>query len=123
VQDLFCAIWRRGPNGVAGPGGHYLLAAARNRAISHLRHDRLVERRAGWWRGIGTASRTDDLPHGAPLAGPDREPSRRAPEACREASMPCRAATDGGDPSLAAPDEHADIGHAMGISVKGSRIS
>src|SRR5262249_54796381 len=43
VQDLFCAIWtQRATWRPLGKVRHYLLVAARNRAISHLRHHRVV---------------------------------------------------------------------------------
>src|SRR5689334_8256180 len=45
VQDLFFALWQRPDQGSAPEiNRSYLYTAARNRAISYLRHERLQER-------------------------------------------------------------------------------
>lgn len=123
VQDLFCAIWcRRAEWYPVGQVRHYLLAAARNRAISHLRREGVAEQKVARWLVRGTASQADGLPgFGSSLPETDREAElAELADACRRAIQ-------------ALPERqrvvvvfrwqhgmsHAAIAHAMGISVKG----
>lgn len=48
VQDLFLRLWERGEQdpGALPTGRTYLYRAARNRALDHLKHERVVERTA-----------------------------------------------------------------------------
>jgi RNA polymerase sigma-70 factor (ECF subfamily) len=57
VQDLFFAIWQRPDRGAAPEISRtYLYTAARNRAISYLRHERIQER---WAAGEVVADRAE----------------------------------------------------------------
>lgn len=124
VQDLFCTLWqRRAEWDPPGRVRHYLLAAARNRALSHLRHRQMAERKTRRWSG---PMRVDDLPPGIgdPLAQPDRDVElRELADACRHAihALPERrraVVTLRWQHQMS----HADIAHALGISVKGVEI-
>lgn len=45
VQDLFLTLWRnREALDIHAPIAHYLFTAARNRALNHLKHERVVTR-------------------------------------------------------------------------------
>ncbi len=122
VQELFCAIWRqRADWRPSGRVRHYLLVAARNRAISHLRHGRVVEQQEERWLGVtGTAQEAPPAMGRRPTA-PDREVElSELAEACRRAihALPERqrlVVTLRWQHQMS----HADIGHALGISVKG----
>jgi len=124
VQDLFCALWqRRAEWDPPGRVRHYLLAAARNRALGHLRHRQMAERKAQRWSG---PARADDLPPGIgdPLPPPDRDVElRELADACRHAihELPERrraVVTLRWQHQMS----HAEIAHALGISVKGVEI-
>lgn len=122
IQDLFCAIWqRRAEWHPSGHIRHYLLIAARNRAISYLRHNQLVDQKARQWT-TRDASGGDDLPGmGHPLPGADRGAElAELADACRRAihALPERqrlVVTLRWQHNMS----HAEIGHALGISVKG----
>lgn len=89
VQDLFAKLWeRRGDWEVRGTVRSYLYSAARNRALSELRHGRVVARwEAGTLREIGargpagTAAdervRTDELARALSRAIEHLPPRRR----------------------------------------------
>lgn len=120
VQDLFCAVWsRRAEWEPEGRVRYYLLAAARNRALHHLRHRQMAERKAQRWTGAGGA---DELPAiGEESAAPDRgvELAELA-EACRRAihALPERrraVVTLRWQHQMS----HAEIARMLGISVKG----
>jgi len=87
VQDLFLHLWdTRGPRDGLRLSRPYLYAAARNRALKHLRHRRVVE---AW---IDRASREEasasDTPEDLYLRGELEDALRRAieelPNRCRE---------------------------------------
>jgi RNA polymerase sigma-70 factor (ECF subfamily) len=87
VQDLFLHLWdTRGPRDGLRLSRPYLYAAARNRALKHLRHRRVVE---AW---IDRASREEAPPSDTPedlyLRGELEDALRRAieelPNRCRE---------------------------------------
>ncbi|HEU4589174.1 MAG TPA: RNA polymerase sigma-70 factor [Gemmatimonadales bacterium] len=121
VQDLFCTLWqRRAEWEPQGRVRHYLLAAARNRALSYLRHRRMAEQKARRWTGPGQADTL--LPGlGDPLARPDRDVElREFADACHRAihALPERrraVVTLRWQHQMT----HAEIAHALGISVKG----
>jgi RNA polymerase sigma-70 factor (ECF subfamily) len=123
VQDLFCAIWhRREEWRPSGRVRHYLLVAARNRAISYLRHEQVAERQTRGWFGAGASARADDPPAmGRRFAEPDQDAeAAELAEACREAihALPERqrlVVTLRWQHRLS----HGEIAHALGISVKG----
>lgn len=124
VQDLFCALWRqRAEWKPAGRVRHYLLAAARNRAITHLRHRKVVDQSARRW--TGRVGRDDDIPGmGSRVPRPDRDLElAELAEACRRAihALPERrrlAVTLRWQHQMT----HAEIAHALGISVKGVEV-
>jgi RNA polymerase sigma-70 factor (ECF subfamily) len=121
VQDLFTALWhRRAEWEPTGRVRHYLIAAARNRALSHLRHASMADRKSRSW--TGPAGEGDELPG----MGAGVEPTDRGVElgeladACREAihRLPERrrmVVTMRWQHQMT----HAEIAHALGISVKG----
>jgi RNA polymerase sigma-70 factor, ECF subfamily len=118
VQELFCALWeRRAEWNPPGRIRHYLLAAARNRSISYLRHLRVALRTSRRWAG------TDDESPGMGhrTSSPDRDLEiAELTRACRQAihTLPERR-------RLVIifrwqhQMTHAEIAHALGISVKG----
>ena len=124
VQDLFCALWRRREEWEPeGPIRNYLLAAARNRAISHLRHRRMATHKAREWAGpAGGDERPPGM--GRPIATPDRDLElRELSEACRRAihQLPERrrlVLTLRWQHQMS----HAEIARLLGISVKGVEI-
>ncbi|MFI5230285.1 MAG: RNA polymerase sigma-70 factor [Gemmatimonadales bacterium] len=117
VQDLFFVLWTTrdrlpAPRSFRG----YLFAAARNRALHHLRHRAVVQR---WSARVDTHAEVAGT--GAPLPGPDEalqadERSRAIQRAVAQLPPRTRVAF-----VLRWEHEmsHADIATAMGISVKG----
>lgn len=124
VQDLFCALWRQRAEWTPqGRVRHYLLAAARNRALSWLRHRRIVDRNA--WRWHGSAAQGDGLPGmGDQPARPDRSAeAAELTEACRRAihALPERrrlVVTLRWQHQMT----HAEIARVLGISVKAVEV-
>ncbi len=124
VQDLFCALWhRRADWQPVGRVRHYLLVAARNRALKYFRDREVVERHARRWTGAAAAG---DAPPamGAGATCPDREAElAELADACRRAvhALPERRRL-----IVTLRWEHqmtyAEIAHALGISVKGVEV-
>jgi RNA polymerase sigma-19 factor, ECF subfamily len=117
VQELFLTLWsQRDRVAIRGPIGPYLFAAARNRALKHLRHLAVVQRLAldtvGDQPPPGMGEQPvpiDELVEHAESVRTLREAIASLPERSRlalvlrwEHHMP-----------------HADVADAMGISVKG----
>lgn len=123
VQDLFCALWNQRaewdpPGGIRG----YLLVAARNRAISHLRRREVAQRGARRWTDRSDAEDNVPGPRGSTTPDRDAELAELA-EACRRAihRLPERqrlVVTLRWQHHLS----HAEIARAMGISVKGVEV-
>lgn len=110
VQDLFLALWeKRGGGSAPELTTAYLFTAARNRALKHIRHRRVVE---------GYEERAAVWPEQAP--GADEEVRRREtaeaieeaiaelPDRCREIFLLSRRQNM----------SYAEIATALGISVK-----
>jgi RNA polymerase sigma-70 factor, ECF subfamily len=120
VQDLFCSIWRqRADWAPEGQVRHYLLASARNRSITWLRHQRVVRRGASRWHAFAAAGEV--LPGmGASPTAPDRSAeSAEMIEQCRQAihTLPERqrlVVTLRWQHQMS----HGEIGRMLGISVK-----
>jgi len=122
VQDLFCTLWRRHAEWQpAGRVRHYLLAAARHRAVSHLRHRQVVQREASRWTSPPASQGDPELP------GMGRQPpSPHREVVLAEVTEACRRAIH------ALPERrrlvvilrwehhmtHAEIARELGISVK-----
>lgn len=117
VQDLFCALWRRreGWTPLGGVRG-YLFAAARHRALSHLRHEEVVERattrcrEAGLSPALGTAGVDGALAaETSQIGSAYRCAVQRLPERTRVA------VTLRWEHGMS----HAEIARVLGVSVKG----
>jgi RNA polymerase sigma-70 factor (ECF subfamily) len=120
VQDLFCGLWRQREQWAPqGRIRHYLLAAARNRALSYLRHQRIVDRTSQQWVAPRGSEGCPGM-GGSPL-GPDQLlEAAELGEACRRAihALPERrrlVVTLRWQHQLS----HAEIARILGISVKG----
>lgn len=117
VQDLFFVLWTaRDRLPVPSSFRPYLFAAARNRALHHLRHRAVVQR---WTER--TRRDADVAPAAAPVRRPDQllQASEQAAAIRRAvAQLPPRTRTAfvlRWDHELS----HAEVATAMGISVKG----
>jgi len=116
VQDVFAWIWEaRAEWRVDGALGTYLYRAARNRALNHARHGRIVDRAAALaaaaGRVLGTAGRSpraDDALDANDIAARHRAVLAALPPRCREAHVLNR------QHGLAYPE----IAKVLGISVK-----
>ena len=111
VQDLFFAVWMRRAELRDTALRGYLFAAARNRALHHLRRQSLARR----WSAM-----VESLPDLALVGRADAADARLAGEEVRRAvdSLPPRsrlAIVLRMDHGMS----HTEIGEAMGISVKG----
>lgn len=117
VQDLFASIWENRERWL--PGGsirQYLFTAARNRALTHLRHDVVVRRFENTLArdpvplpDSRVAERADDLAHTAELTAAF-EAAVRALPARRRRVLLLR---------WEGQLTHAEIAQVLGISVKG----
>jgi RNA polymerase sigma-70 factor, ECF subfamily len=110
VQDLFCALWAdRARTRIDGSMRTYLFTAARNRALNHLRHQRVADR---YQRAVGQSWEWSDpsAPGEATLLA--RVEAQRAiaalPPRCRRIFSLCR------EQHLS----HRQIATLLGISVK-----
>ena len=116
IQDLFLRLWKdRHSWDPPNPLGAYLYRAARNRAISHLRHERIETKFLDFPAGDGE---TRDIPDVAPIADDLAEAAdlnhaivrviETLPPRCREVF------------NLRRSHElsYAEIGEVLGISVK-----
>ena len=124
VQDLFCALWRQREDwDPQGGERYYLLAAARNRALSYLRHQQVVDRHAERWaRREGRTNRVPGMSQQLPQPDQQLELAELS-EACRRAihSLPERrrlVVTLRWQHQLS----HAEIARMLGISVKGVEV-
>jgi RNA polymerase sigma-70 factor (ECF subfamily) len=116
VQDVFAWIWEaRAEWRVDGALATYLYRAARNRALNHARHGRIVDRAAALaaaaGRVLGTAGRSpraDDALDANDIAARHRAVLGALPPRCREAYVLNR---QHGLP-------YPEIARVLGVSVK-----
>jgi RNA polymerase sigma-70 factor (ECF subfamily) len=94
VQDIMGRVWeRRAVWEPQGSIGSYLYTAARNRAMNHVRHRKVVERvEAGVVDGdaapgMGSAQATDERIAAAELSGALHRAIDRLPARCRQAFL------------------------------------
>lgn len=110
VQDLFLALWeKRGGEGSPELTTAYLFTAARNRALKHLRHRRVVERheeRAAVWPQ--QAPRADEEVRQRETAEAIDAAIAELPDRCREIFLLSRRQHM----------SYAEIASALGLSVK-----
>ncbi len=117
VQDLFASIWENRDRWL--PGGsirQYLFTAARNRALTHLRHDVVVRRFENTVArdpvplpDSRVAESADDLAHTAELTAAFEEAVRALPARRRRVLLL----------RWEGQLTHAEIAQVLGISVKG----
>lgn len=116
VQDVFFVVWMRREK-ISGHGLRgYLFAAARNRALHHLRHRAVIARWSLWIDSRPDVAGIAAAPAGADTMFENRE--RRAALRAAIERLPTRARL-----ALVLQWDHemsqSEIAEAMGISVKG----
>jgi RNA polymerase sigma-70 factor, ECF subfamily len=110
VQDLFVRMWERGEDRTVRDVLPYLYHAARNRALSHLRHSRVRAR----WRAMLASAPPPAAPPSSQeveetdLARAIRQAVQDLPERCREVFTMSR------EQGLT----HREIARVLGLSVK-----
>ncbi len=109
AQDVMLELWRRRENIVLETSLRaYLVRAARNKALNHIRHERVVRSASPEYEGPTSAPHADRALAEEELDAAVRQAVRELPERCREAFQLSRVQ------GLS----YAEIAQVLGVSVK-----